>query len=39
MCSFILALSIHHVALRGSNVSGQREVHTLKMKIQEIMKG
>lgn len=35
----LAALSIHHCR-RGSNVvASQREVHTLKMKLQEIMKG
>ena len=35
----ILALSIHHIKKGGSVVSNEREVHTLKMKLQEIMKG
>ena len=32
-------LSIHHVKRSNKAVATQREVHTLKMKLQEIMKG
>lgn len=32
------ALSIHHIRQRRA-VAAEREVHTLKMKLQEIMKG
>lgn len=33
------ALAIHHVKRAGKTVPAQREVHTLKMRLQEIMKG
>lgn len=36
--SLSLALSIHHVR-KSKAVATEREVHTLKMKLQEIMKG
>lgn len=36
---FPIALSIHHVRKGSTVVACQREVHTLKMKLQEIMKG
>ena len=34
-----LVLSIHHVKRSNEAVATQREVHVLKMKLQEIMKG
>ena len=37
--SLLAVLSIHHVKCSSKVVATQREVHTLKMKLQEIMKG
>ena len=42
MCCFFCcfsALAIHHIKRTDEAVATQREIHTLKMKLQEIMKG